>query len=140
MEYQRKIGLDSEDEIWQAEIVMSSSPRLPSSMKGDDVITVCTVEATFPKRILRQVRGGQKIEGYQLIKPWWKKDSGYILVEFELCVIVGSADVRFQLKTRDGRTFSDDHVDIEIAWEQGPRPAIGHGKSAHIYRKRRRRQ
>lgn len=121
---------------------MSSLPhhRLPTSMRGDDVRTVCTVEATFPQRVLRRVRSGQNIDGYELItNHWWKKDPGYILVEFELCVIVGSADVNFKLKTKDGRTFSDDHVDIEIAWEQGPRPAIGHGKQANMYRKRRRR-
>lgn len=129
--------------MWQAEIVMSSSPhaRLPTSMRGDNVRMVCTLEAIFPQRILRKVRSGQNIDGYQLItNHWWKKDPQYILAEFDLCVIVGSADVKFQLKTKDGKKLSDDHVNVEIAWEQGSRPAIGHEKEANMYRRRRRRR
>jgi hypothetical protein len=116
-EYQLKIPPGDEDEIWQAEIVMSSSPhsRLPTSMRGDDVRLVCTVEAVFPRRALRTVRSGQQVEGYRLVNGhWWQTGHSYILAEFDLSVIVDSTDVKFQLKTKDGRRFSDDHPDIEV--------------------------
>ncbi|KAF7506955.1 hypothetical protein GJ744_011086 [Endocarpon pusillum] len=137
--YQHKIPLDNEDEVWQAEIVVSSSGRPPSSMRGDNVRTVCTVDATFPWKTLRRVLKGRKIDGIKLMTTsWWKKDPQYILVEFELCVLVGSADVKFLLKTRDGKIFSHDHVHVEINWEQEPRPAIGHGKKPLEYPRRQR--
>jgi hypothetical protein len=138
-----KIPLGDEDEIWQAEIVMSSSPhsRLPTSIQGDDVRLVCTVEAVFPQRALRRVRSGQQVEGYRLINShWWQTGPPYILAEFDVSVIVGSTDVKFQLKTKDGKRFSEDHPDIEVAWEQAPRAAIKNGNRARMYRIRRRRR
>ena len=41
----------------------------------------------------------------------------YILAEFDLCVIGGSADDKCKIKAKDGRICSDDHIDIEIACE-----------------------
>jgi hypothetical protein len=139
-----KIPPGDEDETWQAEIVMSSSPRsrLPTSMQDDDVRRVCLVEAVFSQRTLRKVESGkQQVEGFSLMNShWWQKGHPYVLAVFDIHVLVGSADVRFQLRTKDGNRFSEDHPEIEVSWEQAPRAAAEDGNMAKMYHRRRRRR
>ena len=53
---------------------------------------------------------------------WYNLKHQYSLADFDVRVIVGPADLKFQLVTKDGEALNDDHNEIEVKWEP-PRPA-----------------
>lgn len=73
---------------WRAQFVISTAlrDRLPQDLTSDNVRTLCIVEADL-RHIERITKNGH----------WWQLGQKYELAEFDLRLVAGSADLRFQL-------------------------------------------
>ena len=94
--------------------------RLPTSMRHEGVKKVCQVDSTID------------VTGMKLKKPhlqlFGRPEHKYTLAEFDIKVIVGPADLKFQLWSKDGRIFSNDHNEVEAHWDH-PDSDTSHGES-----------
>ncbi|KAK5077366.1 hypothetical protein LTR70_010308 [Exophiala xenobiotica] len=110
LHYCLKMNLGEENKAWKTQFVMSSNPstQLPQSTKHGGVKTICTVES-------RLNSAGMKLKNrhwYQFRPPFWRAG-------FDVKVMVGSADPKFQIWGKDGCT-SKDHEEIEVQWDPSP--------------------
>lgn len=73
---------------WRAQFVISTAPRerLPQDLSSENVKTLCIVEADL-RHIERITKNGH----------WWQLGQKYQLAEFDLRLLAGSADLKFQL-------------------------------------------
>ena len=53
----------------------------------------------------------------------------YHRAEFDLKIIIGAADLKFQLWGKNGQ-LSKDHEEIEVLWDPPPHPLAGPGTLA----------
>lgn len=104
--YRLKIDYSRFASPWRATLVMSSLPayQLPKSMKSHGVKPLCSVESILD-------RGDMKLKN----RHWYNLGPKYYRAEFELRVLVGPADLKFQMWGRNGR-LSRDHEDIQVQW------------------------
>jgi hypothetical protein len=111
--YKLKIPIGKENDTWQAQIVTSGmkASRLPQSMSKGGVEEVCRIESRFDARSMT-------LKNHH----WYNLKHQYSLADFDVKVIVGPADLKFQLVTKNGEALSDDHDEIEVMWEP-PKPA-----------------
>jgi len=89
-------------------VVMSTVPseHLPRSMKHDGAKTLCDVES-----VLNDV--DMKLKN----RHWYNRGEKYVRAEFDVKVILGAADLKFQLWSKGGKVCSRDHDAIEIKWD-----------------------
>lgn len=138
-EYQLKIPLNKRSEIWKTQIVMSTAnpDRLPQSLGHDDVRRVCIVESTFETAGIRNLR--HKKGAYAVFKlkngRMWQRGHPYILATFNVRVLVGAADLKFQLESKDGQIFNKDHPEIEVTWEPVISSSSGSQNMGKMFRK-----
>jgi hypothetical protein len=59
-------------------------------------------------------------------RHWYNFAPEYNRAEFDVKVIIGAADVRFELWGKNGRK-SKDHTDIAVKWEPPPQNASSPG-------------
>jgi hypothetical protein len=53
----------------------------------------------------------------------------YFRAEFDVKIIIGAADLKFQLWGKNGQ-LSKDHEEIEVLWDPPPQPLAGSGALA----------
>jgi hypothetical protein len=53
----------------------------------------------------------------------------YHRAEFDVKIIIGAADLKFQLWGKNGQ-LSKDHEEIEVLWDPPPQPPAGSGTLA----------
>ena len=97
---------------WKAQFVLSTAPRghlPPSVAQENDVRTLCIVEA-----MLDNV--SRKLKNHH----WWNFGVRYELAVFDIKLIPGPADLRFQL-WNDNRLVNSDNDSIEVQWEAAVR-------------------
>src|SRR5947209_4573352 len=101
-----KLNLKQVTRPWRAQFVISTERRehLPTDLTGTKVKTLCIVEADL-RYVDRITKNGH----------WWQLGQRYELVEFDLRLIAGSADLRFQLWS-NGRLISDGNASIGVEW------------------------
>ena len=115
--FRLKIAKGYEDEAFEAQLVMSDRPAktLPRSLRGDSVSRVCNVAARF---------GQQDFAGHSLQHIKHKKGNPFsrrpehFIADFDLKVIVGSADLKFELVGKDGQKFSQNEARVEVTWHE----------------------
>ena len=92
---------------WKAQFVMSTLPReqLPSSIAGGNVKNLCIIEARLDN-VSRTVRNHH----------WWNFGTRYELAVFDVRLIPGSADLKFQL-LNNNRLINDEQDSVEVTWE-----------------------
>ena len=106
--YKLKIPIGKERETYKAHIVMSTMhpEDLPASLRHDGVSKVCQVEAKIDVK-------NMKVKKRHTIG----KTSQWYLADFDIRVLVGFADLKFQISSRDGRNvYSREHTEIEVDW------------------------
>ncbi|EXJ73469.1 uncharacterized protein A1O5_03230 [Cladophialophora psammophila CBS 110553] len=110
--YSMKIQPGSERLPWQSQIVMSSLPpdQLPSSLNDPGAQPVCKVESQLPQDMKRKNR------------HWYNVGPEYLRAEFEMQVLIGPADLKFQTLSRDG-VMSRDHESIDVEWVSSTKEA-----------------
>ena len=103
--YSMKIQPGQEHLPWSAEIVMSTLPidQLPTSMNKAGAQRVCKVESGLPHDMKLKNR------------HWYSPGQQYLRAEFDMQVLVGAADLKFQTLSRGG-VISKDHKSIEVQW------------------------
>lgn len=118
-QFQLKIGIGEEKRVWRAQIVMSetNTHALPQSTRFDDVKKVCEVFLTFQSEDF-QGRGQSLVPFKLKSKGHFGNKRQYYLAEFAVRVVVGSADLKFQLVSKDGRTLSEAHEQIRVEWDE----------------------
>lgn len=84
--------------------------NLPSDLSSKSVKTLCIVEADL-RYIDRIAKNGH----------WWQLGQRYELAEFDLKLVPGSADLRFQLWNH-GRLVTGDKDSVAVDWGSGAPP------------------
>lgn len=108
--YVMKIKPGKENQLWQTHVVMSNVPReqLPRSLDQDGAKRLCDVES-----ILKDKGLDMKVKN----RHWYNRGDKYLRAKFNIKVILGAADLKFQLQTKDRKILSNDHENIDVKWE-----------------------
>ena len=115
--YVMKIKPGKEDRLWQTHVVMSTMPsdQLPSSLNQDGVSRLCDVES-----VLKDKGVDMKLKN----RHWYNRGEKYLRAKFDIKVILGAADLKFQLQSKTKNILSKDHDAIQVKWEL-PRRNLG---------------
>ena len=97
---------------------MSTLPRnqLPRSLDQDGVQILCEVESN-----LRDKAVATKLKN----RHWWNRGEKYIRVQFDINVIIGAADLKFQLQSKDRQILSVGDNAIRVDWDAPDHPDSG---------------
>lgn len=91
---------------WRAQFVISAEKRdrLPTNLTATTVRTLCIVEADlrFIDRVAKNAH-------------WWQFGQKYELAEFDLRLIAGAADLKFQL-WNNGRLVTGHNERVAVDW------------------------
>jgi hypothetical protein len=99
---------------WKAQIVWSGEEcdNLPKSIPNENAKDLCIVEASL-ERVQKVVKNDH----------WWSLGKRYHLAEFEVRVIPGSADLKFELSNM-GRLVNTQNDTVQVDWDP-PRGSVG---------------
>ncbi|KAI9738416.1 MAG: hypothetical protein M1834_008919 [Cirrosporium novae-zelandiae] len=107
--YGLKIAAGEEGRPRKFALVTSELQRdqLPRSLKQNGVRSLCDIE--------------YKLKGSIGMKPrnrhWYNRGQKYIFAEFNIRVILGPADIKFQLETKEGEVCNKPHQAVEVTWD-----------------------
>lgn len=105
-----KIKPGREDKLWQTHVVMSTVPsdQLPSSLNQDGARRLCDVESVLKDRGVEM-----KLKN----RHWYQRGEKYLRAKFDIKVILGAADLKFQLQSKTKDILSKEHDEIQVKWE-----------------------
>lgn len=103
--YSLKVSPGKENLPWVTQIVMSTLPvaELPSSLNKPGANRLCKVESRLPQEMRLKNR------------HWYSGGHQYRKAEFDVQVLIGPADLKFQTLGNDG-VLSQSHDNIEVEW------------------------
>lgn len=84
----------------------ASKENLPRSLKQDGAKVLCEVESVLTE-----------VEMKAKNRHWYNRGERYLRANFDVRVILGAADLKFQLWSKGGRICSRDHDTIEVKWD-----------------------
>lgn len=89
-----KMSPGKEAQLWQTHVVMSTVPReqLPQSLSQDGAKRLCEVESVLKDKGVKM-----KVKN----RHWYSRGNEYVRAKFNIKVILGAADIKFQLQTKD---------------------------------------
>jgi hypothetical protein len=110
--YSLKVQPGLEHLPWMTQIVMSTLPAqlLPTSLNKEGAQRVCKVESLLPQDLKLKNR------------RWYNAGPQYLRAEFDMQVLIGPADLKFQNLSKDG-IISRDHAAIEVEWASSVKDA-----------------
>lgn len=115
--YRLKVAKGEEDNSFNAQFVSSKTTarHLPGSLRtGYDVSRVCTVTANFRVEDFDTQGAGFKYKRAGFLS----RSKDHYIAEFHLRVVVGSADLKFELIAKDGLKFNQNTATIQVEWEE----------------------
>jgi len=123
--YKMKIKPGDEWKTWKTQVVMSmlSKEQLPRSLKHDGAKVLCEVES-----VLNDVEMKPKNQ------HWYNRKDKYLRANFDVKVILGAADLKFQLWSKGGRICSRDHDTIDVKWDPPEKVSEREDNMAAIYK------
>ena len=85
---------------------MSALPasELPRSLKKEGARPVCAVESILSDRDMKKKN-----------RHWYNMGPEYYRAEFDMKVIIGAADLKFEMLGKDG-VVSKPHNEVEVQW------------------------
>ncbi|KAL6718179.1 hypothetical protein ACLMJK_004267 [Lecanora helva] len=103
----------SEYDPWKTDIVMSSLPKhqLPTNIHQHGSKKICDVSS-----VLKNQAVDMKLKN----RRWWQTGDKYWRFRFDVKVIPGHADLRFNMLTKDKKVINEDHKAIEVIWQAAP--------------------
>ncbi|KAL4931386.1 uncharacterized protein BDV17DRAFT_256749 [Aspergillus undulatus] len=103
--FQLKSKVGEEHLPWKVQVVMStdSPDQLPQSMAGKGVQHVCSLDISS-NDLDRKLKNGR----------WYNKGPRYWRATFDVKVVVGAADLSFQLWSKDQRIRSTENEPIKV--------------------------
>lgn len=79
---------------------------------------LCTVRANFGREDFQPVTRGQGVRPFKRVKGgFFSREKAHYVADFNLKVLVGSADLGFELVSKDGRKYSQNHASVRVDWE-----------------------
>ncbi|KAL4781246.1 hypothetical protein BJX76DRAFT_350325 [Aspergillus varians] len=113
-DFQLKMPPGAENSPWKVHIVMSNNPphELPQSMAGKGVEHVCSLDISTDD-VYRKLKN----------RRWYQMRPRYWRATFDVRVVVGAADLTFQLWSKDQRIRSGQHEPIKVQWMPATRTA-----------------
>lgn len=124
--YRMKLRPGDEHNAWKSHVVISTNPRerLPRSMKQDGAKRLCEFESVLDGVDLKLKN-----------RHWYNFGEKYLRAQFDVKVVLGAADLKFQLWSKGGRVCSKDHETIEVKWDPPVEsPSKEAGNEAAMYR------
>ena len=55
-------------------------------------------------------------------RHWYNRGEKFWRFKFDIKVVIGAADLKFQLLTKDKRVINEDHDSIEVTWQPATEP------------------
>lgn len=100
--------MDKTEFVWQNKVVMSHLPphQLPRSLSRQGARSICTVLASIKTEDMMKHN-----------HRWYNRGQPYRRLELKVRVLIGAADLRFQIHTTDGKRLSKEHKAIEVRWD-----------------------
>lgn len=89
---------------------MSTEPRerLPTSLDQDGAKIICGVES-----VLKDKGVDMKLKN----RHWYQSGEKYLRVRFNIRVILGAADLKFQLQSKNNVVLNNEHDAIQVRWD-----------------------
>lgn len=115
--YRLKIPKAEIGQGFEAQFVKSDAPAkaLPRSLRHDGVERLCTLRFRFSEQDFRQSSSHQ---GFRLERSFLSRRRDHYIAEFNLRIIVGSTDLKFEIETMDGRKLNMAEARVEVEWEE----------------------
>ncbi|KAE8141241.1 hypothetical protein BDV38DRAFT_237622 [Aspergillus pseudotamarii] len=106
-EFQLKVDPGRENDHWRVQIVMSTLPPdiLPYNMREKGVQKVCCLDISV-----------DAVDKKLKNRHWYSMKPAFWRTVFEVKVVVGPADLSFQLWSKDKRILSGKHEPIAVSW------------------------
>ncbi|KAJ5117162.1 hypothetical protein N7448_004107 [Penicillium atrosanguineum] len=106
-EFQLKMDPGRENGPWKVQIVMSTLPpdRLPRNMSQSGVYLVCSLDIAT-----------DNVDKKLKNRHWYSRKPTFWRTTFDVKVVVGPADLSFQLWSKDRRIRSNKHEPIAVKW------------------------
>ena len=126
--YAMKIEPGKEGRLWQTHVVMSTLPRaqLPSGLNQGGAKRLCEINSVLQDKGVDMKRKN---------RHWYNRGEQYVRARFNIKVILGAADIKFQLESKDQNVLSNDHDTIEVQWEDTKQKGTGADEAA-MYREK----
>ena len=125
--YWLKLKPGQEDLPWKTNIVMSTEPRerLPTSLDQDGAKILCGVES-----VLKDKGVDVKMKN----RHWYNSGERYMRVRFNIRVILGAADLKFRLQSKNNVVLSHDHDAIQAKWDPPQQRRTEDGEDMAMYK------
>jgi hypothetical protein len=106
-QFQLKMNQGEENNPWKVQIVMSSLPsdQLPQSLSQKGAHRVCDLDISI-EDVDKKLKNRH---WYNMSPAWWR-------TTFDVQVVIGPADLSFQLWSKDKRVRSNKHEPIAVKW------------------------
>jgi len=101
------MGISQENDPWKVHIVMSSLPpdQLPQNLNQNGAHSVCDLDIST-----------DNVEKKLKNRHWYNRKPAFWRTVFDVKVVVGPADLSFQLWSRDKRIRATNHEPISVKW------------------------
>jgi hypothetical protein len=111
--YKLKIDPAKINSPWKTRMVMSTLPvaELPRSLKKEGAKSVCAVESVLSHRDMKKKN-----------RHWYNLGPEYYRAEFDMKVIIGAADLKFEMLGKDG-VVSKPHNEVQVQWAAATKEA-----------------
>ena len=125
--YCLKLKPGEEDKPWKTNIIMSTEPseRLPTCLDQDGAKIICGIES-----VLKDKGVDMKMKN----RHFFNRGEKFLRVRFDVKVILGAADIRFQIQSKNGVVLSSDHDAIQVRWDPPRRVPKAVGEDTPMYR------
>ena len=116
-----------EGKPWKTKIIMSTEPpeRLPTCLDQDGAKVICGIES-----VLKDKGVDMKMKN----RHFFNRGEKFLRIRFDVKVILGAADIRFQLRSKNGVVLSSDHDAIQVKWDPPPRVSNAEREDTPMYR------
>ncbi|KAK5796631.1 hypothetical protein VI817_005916 [Penicillium citrinum] len=106
-QFQLKMGISQENDPWKVHIVMSSLPpdQLPQNLNQNGAHSVCDLDIST-----------DNVEKKLKNRHWYNRKPAFWRTVFDVKVVVGPADLSFQLWSKDKRVRATNHEPISVKW------------------------
>ena len=100
---------------------MSENPAndLPQSLRYEKVERLCTVTAKFGREDFQPRTKNLSTKPFKRVRGGlFSREKAHYIADFNLKVVIGSADLSFEVVSKDGRKYNQNHVSIKVDWEE----------------------
>ena len=125
--YWLRVKPGDEYKPWKTNIIMSTEPleRLPTCLGQDGAKIICGIES-----VLKDKGVDMKMKN----RHFFNRGERFLRARFDVKVILGAADIKFQLQSKNGVVLNSDHDAIKVRWEPPRRVPKAEREDTPMYR------